>query len=458
MIKNKRTIFNILLILVVICGLGPITALAMTISSQPLSMSLTMNVGILDANFGINQTEGSVPLDVQFTDRTTGGPTSWYWDFGDGTTSTLQNPEHTYNTAGIYTPILTASNEVGTSTKISTVTITAESSLDAHFRINQTEGSVPLDVQFTDRTTGGPTSWYWDFGDGTTSTLQNPEHIYNEAGIYTPILTASNEVGTSTKISTVPIAVIITAESSLDAHFRINPTDGLAPLTVQFTDRTTGGPTSWYWDFGDGTTSTLPNPEHTYNTAGIYTPILTASNEVGTSTKISTVTITAESSLDAHFRINQTEGSVPLDVQFTDRTTGGPTSWYWDFGDGTNSTQQNPEHIYNTAGIYTPILTASNALGTSTKISTVTITTESTLDAHFRINPTDGLAPLTVQFTDRTTGGPTSWYWDFGDGTTSTLQDPEHTYYREGIYWATLTASDEVGTSTKISTVPITAT
>ena len=160
-----------------------------------------------DAHFRINQTKGTVPLDVQFTDKTTGGPTSWYWDFGDGTNSTLQNPEHIYNTAGIYIPILTASNEVGTSTKISTVPITAMSMPDAHFRINQTEGPVPLDVQFTDRTTGEPTSWYWDFGDGTNSTQQNPEHIYNTAGIYTPILTASNEVGTSTKISTVPITV-----------------------------------------------------------------------------------------------------------------------------------------------------------------------------------------------------------------------------------------------------------
>ena len=323
-----------------------------------------------DAHFRINQTEGPVPLDVQFTDRTTGEPTSWYWDFGDGTNSTQQNPEHIYNTAGIYTPILTASNEVGTSTKVSTVPITAMSMPDAHFRINQTEGPVPLDVQFTDRTTGEPTSWYWDFGDGTNSTQQNPEHIYNTAGIYTPILTASNEVGTSTKVSTVPI----TAMSMPDAHFRINQTEGPVPLDVQFTDRTTGEPTSWYWDFGDGTNSTQQNPEHIYNTAGIYTPILTASNEVGTSTKVSTVPITAMSMPDAHFRINQTEGPVPLDVQFTDRTTGEPTSWYWDFGDGTNSTQQNPEHIYNTAGIYTPILTASNEVGTSTKVSTVPIT------------------------------------------------------------------------------------
>jgi YVTN family beta-propeller protein len=78
---------------------------------------------------------------------------------------------------------------------------------DAHFRIDPTTGPVPLTVQFTDKTTGEPTSWYWDFGDGTTSTLQNPVHTYNTAGIYIPILTASNVVGTSTKISTVPITV-----------------------------------------------------------------------------------------------------------------------------------------------------------------------------------------------------------------------------------------------------------
>jgi PKD repeat protein len=77
----------------------------------------------------------------------------------------------------------------------------------AHFRINPTEGPVPLTVQFTDKSTGSPTSWYWDFGDGTTSTLQNPVHSYNTAGTYIPILTASNVIGTSTKTSTVPITV-----------------------------------------------------------------------------------------------------------------------------------------------------------------------------------------------------------------------------------------------------------
>jgi YVTN family beta-propeller protein len=89
------------------------------------SATASINVlGMPSANFSINQTQGPVPFDVQFTDKTTGEPTSWYWDFGDGTNSNLQNPVHSYNTAGIYTPILTASNVVGSSTKTSTVPIT----------------------------------------------------------------------------------------------------------------------------------------------------------------------------------------------------------------------------------------------------------------------------------------------------------------------------------------------
>lgn len=78
---------------------------------------------------------------------------------------------------------------------------------DAHFRINQTQGTVPLDIQLTDKSTGSPTSWYWVFGDGTTSNLQNPKHIYTQDGTYTPILAANNNYGTSTKTSTVPITV-----------------------------------------------------------------------------------------------------------------------------------------------------------------------------------------------------------------------------------------------------------
>ncbi len=319
------------------------------------------------ANISYGTALSDIQLDASATNTVTGDPVAGTFVYTPPSGTVLSVGTWTLNVS--FTPTDTANY----TTASKNVLINVMGMPSAHFRINQTQGTAPLDVQFTDKSTGLPTAWYWVFGDGTTSNLQNPEHIYTVPGTYSPELTAYNITGISTKISTVPI--IVTAPVQPDAHFRINATTGPATLDVQFTDKSTGSPTEWYWVFRDGTTSNLQNPEHIYNTEGIYRPELTASNDYDTSTKISTVPIivTAPVQPDAHFRINATTGPVPLDVQFTDKTTGSPAEWYWVFGDGTTSNLQNPEHIYTQAGTYTPILAASNNYGTSTKTSTVPI-------------------------------------------------------------------------------------
>lgn len=152
------------------------------------------------------------------------------------------------------------------------------------------------------------------------------------------------------------------------ANFTGSPTSGNAPLTVQFTDTSSGSPTSWSWNFGDGGTSTLQNPSHTYNAANTYSVTLTASNGGGsnTFTRTNYITVTASTPAPtANFTGSPTSGNSPLTVQFTDTSTGGPTSWSWDFGDGTTSTAQNPSHPYG-PGTFTVKLTAANAGGPNT--------------------------------------------------------------------------------------------
>ena len=146
-----------------------------------------------------------------------------------------------------------------------------------------TSGTAPLTVTFTDASTGGPTGWAWDFGDGTTSNVQfPPAHTYGTAGTYTVSLIASNTNGSS-----APATKTITVGSPPGvpvAGITASPTSGTAPLTVTFTDASTGGPTGWAWDFGDGTTSNVQTPPaHTYSTAGTYTVSLIASNSSGPS-------------------------------------------------------------------------------------------------------------------------------------------------------------------------------
>ena len=166
-------------------------------------------------------------------------------------------------------------------------------------------------------------------------------------------------------------AVNPVTEPAPQANFTANTTTGPAPLAVLFTDTSTGSPTSWLWSFGDGATSAAQNPTHTYTAPGTYTVSLTATTAGGSSTEIKTdyITVTAPSPVAA-FTANVTAGPAPLAVQFTDQSTGDPTSWSWSFGDGawfntTDPAERNATHTYTLPGVYSVNLTVANAHGSS---------------------------------------------------------------------------------------------
>ena len=240
----------------------------------------------------------------------------------------------------------------------------------ANFTSSLTSGIAPLNVSLTDTSIGSPTSWSWNFGDGSNSTVQNPVHTYSAAGNYTVSLTVSNAGGSNTTTKTDYITV--TTWRPPVAAFSASPTSGAAPLTVAFTDASTGSPTSGSWNFGDGSNSTVQNPVHTYSAAGNYTVSLTVSNAGGTNTTTKTdyIVVTTSAPPVAAFSASPTSGAAPLTVAFTDASTGSPTSGSWNFGDGSNSTVQNPVHTYSAAGNYTVSLTVSNAGGTNTTTKT----------------------------------------------------------------------------------------
>lgn len=328
------------------------------------------------ADFSGTPTSGPAPLSVTFTDLSTGGPTSWSWDFGDGITSSTQNPVHAYGANGQYTVTLIASNADGsdTATKQNYISVGSGTAPTADFTANPTSGDAPLEVTFTDISTGDPTSWSWDFGDGTTSATQNPVHTYNNNGTYTVSLTATNSYGSDTETKTGYITVGAGPQPPT-AQFTANPTSGAPPLAVQFTDQSTGNPTSWSWNFGDGGTSTLQSPQHTYTSAGSYDVTLICSNAQGADTLSRTGYIIVAAPVVAAFTATPSLGYVPLShrmqVSFTDQSTGNPTAWSWDFGDGGNSTLQNPTHIYTTVGTFTVTLIASAGAVADTATDTV---------------------------------------------------------------------------------------
>jgi PKD repeat protein len=390
------------------------------------------------AAFTQNATEGNAPLTVQFTDTTANTPTAWLWTFGDGETSTQQNPQHTYAEPGTYTVTLTATNAYGEDTETKTDLITALGPPAAAFTTDVTGGNAPLTVQFTDTSTGDITGWSWTFGDGETSTAQSPSHTYAEPGTYTVSLTVSNAYSEDTETKTDLITVLTPPAAAFSADLTLIPVGG----TVQFTDASTGDITGWSWAFGDGETSTAQSPSHTYATAGLQTVSLTVSNAYGSDTETKAAYIDVGHPPVADFSPSATIGVVPAAITFTDTSANTPTAWLWAFGDGNTSTLQNPSHTYVTAGTYEVTLTATNAYGEDTETKTALLTVYDPVTANFTVDTTAGLVPLAVTFTDTSTGDPTEWTWAFGDGETSTLQNPAHTYSAEGNYTITLTASN----------------
>lgn len=405
----------------------------------------------ITADFSASPLTGEAPLTVQFTDRSTGSPETWEWDFGDGGTSSAKNPSHTYSRAGTYTVSLEAGNGVSSDSEVKTDYITVKEKpvvpvVEASFSANTTSGKAPLTVRFTDSSGGGPTSWKWDFGDGTTSATQNPVHTYSAAGKYSVTLRATN--GTVSDDVTRSDYITVDGNGPL-ASFTASPLEGLAPLTVQFTDTSTGSPTKWEWDFGDGGKSTSKNPSHTYSGAGKYTVKLTVTNSYGSDTADSSVNAYSITAPVADFSANPVSGSVPLSVQFTDMSSNGPTAWEWDFNsDGVvDSTEQNPVYVYTSEGAYSVTLNAVNGTATGTETKSSFITAGNMPAAAFTSSPQEGNAPLTVQFNDTSSGNVDSWFWEFGDGNTSTARSPSHIYSSSGNYNVKLTVTNSFGSN-----------
>ena len=440
-------------------GHGRINAYQAVNSSPPVD-GLIADFAATNSN-GLGLPIGNEPLPVFFYEKciSRDGITSWSWDFGDGGTSTEQNPTHIYTGDGTYTVTLTVTGADGnsnTKTKSGYITV-GETRPMADFSATSTSGNEPLSVTFTNASTSydGITSWSWDFGDGGTSTKQNPTHIYTSDGIYTVTLTVTEADGDSdTKTKSGYITVRDTGPT---ANFSVTANFENKPLSLAFTDASTSydGITSWSWDFGDGGTSTEQNPTHIYTSDGIYTVTLTVTEADGDSnikTKSGYITV-GETGPMADFSATSTSGNKPLSLAFTDASTSydGITSWSWDFGDGETSTKQNPTHIYTSDGIYTVTLTVTEADGdsdTKTKTGYITVRDTGPL-ANFSATSTSGNKPLPVTFTNSSTSydGIISWSWDFGDGGTSAEQNPTHIYTSDGIYTVTLTVTEAGGDS-----------
>jgi PKD repeat protein len=363
-------------------------------------------------------TVGSV---VTFTNTSVNGA-AWFWDFGDGNTSTAENPVHTFPGLGTYEVCLTATASGCLPDTLCMQVAVCGLPASAAFTYSTTDSTVTFD-----NNSQHSNAWSWDFGDGTTSTSQNPTHTYTSNGTFEVCLVATY-VGCSSDTICQPVTICI-FETVAGFEFT-----NISSSEVQFTD-TSPSAISWFWDFGDGTTSIAQNPTHTYTADGTYEICLTVSDGCGFDTACQTITICIVPT--ANFDYSKLLNIVEF-VDESDNATG----WMWDFGDGATSTTPNPTHTYNGSGTYTVCLVAINSCGMDTFCQDVTVECPA-FSGGFTFTQSND----TAFFTDQSPNA-ISWLWDFGDGGSSSVQNPMHIYAQNGTFDACLIVSDGCSTDT----------
>jgi len=388
------------------------------------------------ARFGTDRDGGCSPFKVSFSNKSVGKPTSYFWDFGNGQTSTLKDPPPinfvTDTVNKTYTITEVAINKYGSDTFRHIITV-HPNSVKSFFNTNITSGCVPLAVQFTDFSKGS-TFVSWDFGDSNVSALQNPVHVFSIPGVFTVKQFVNDGCGYDTG------SILITVYPKPPVSFTAIPT--CANDSMQFYN-TSSNFSGCLWDFGDGTQSKLVNPKHAFSKPGNYSVILTIQSLSHGCLASQTNNVTVDTIPKADFSATPMEGCFPLNVKFSNTSTTA-TYFKWDFGDGNTSIDPSPTHLYKDSGIYTVSFSIVTRLGCTSDIQKQIVVFPYPV-ARFSIspNPVCG-APKSISFTNNSIGAK-GYSWKFTNGKSSTDNSPNITFDSTGIYNATLVAINSYG-------------
>ncbi len=432
------------------------------------------------ANFSVSQATPYIGVPVRFEDVSIPGSAPierWLWEFGDGVASTDSSPTHAFGRVGAFTVRVTVSSAHGVDSTVRQINVIYMPPV-ADFEADDLNPSTGQDIQFSDLSTDGSepiAEWVWDFGDGNQQRVLGGNsgdvtHVYAETGIYTVSLTVTTPTPENNSDS-------ITKEDYIDVvappapEFRVDTEGALTTEDVAFVNLTEIGSEpilSYQWDFGDPqsptNTSAEENPTHRFSAAGEYLvslTVITATREVQTDANpdippspehVVFVDVPPTPDFEAEPR-----SGITIDpIQFTDLSSDEGAqpilARRWDFGDGQVSTATSPQHTYSDAGSYTVTLTLEfvhSHTGNRVEVSAdkrdyVSISPPVPPTASFTAYPTGALTVTPVEFSDASVDGSRNinrWSWDFGDGETSTLRNPEHIYVDPGTYSVTLTVT-----------------
>ena len=389
-------------------------------------------------------TVGCLGTGTLFTNQssiTSGSIANYNWTFGDGNSSASSNTTHSYGSDGSYTATLNITSAAGCSASISQAVQVyplpvANFSAPTVCRTNATAFT-----NLSNISSGSITGWSWNFGDNGTSLAASPSHTYIITGAYNTTLVVTSDHGCRDTITqTVAINGLPTASFSAPAV--------CAQSATQFVNASyssTAGIASYQWNFGDGNTSVLNNPSHSYPSEGQYTVELIATTTQGC-TDTATGTVTIHPLPEASFVTTPACANTPIGITNTSTVVSGTiTNTYWSFGDNSTSSQLTPSHAYANDGNYIITMISTTNFGCRDTVQDAVDVYPLPVANFVAQSVCEGIE---VEFLDGSTvssGSIASWNWDFADQTASNLDEPVHIYTNSGTYPVQLTVTTNNG-------------
>jgi len=401
------------------------------------SLCIQQAWGQVVASFTASTTSGCAPLVVNFTNTSTGA-TSYSWNLGNTNTSFLQNASTSYPTPGTYTVTLTATGSSGSNTTTLQIVVNPPPVISFSATDTQVCKGVPVTFNNTTNLVATGTGTYsWNFGDGNTSTAQNPSHPFVTPGYYSITQTATNSNGCTASLVSANYIHVLAGPTALFATS--NTAFCRPPAQVTFTDASTGSaPLSYAWNFGDFFTSPSASPTHSYSTTGSFTVKEVVTDSYGCKDSMVVPNDVTVQNIVATMNVPDTacENQTLL---FQNTSIGPGVTSVWYFGDGSSSTNTNVLHTYYAGGSFTVKLIASagGCTDSATKVIYVRSAPAITI-THTPAHPCP--APVNVQLSSNAPSG-TTFLWSLGDGTTSNLANPSITYNKDSTFPVSLSAT-----------------
>lgn len=375
---------------------------------------------------------------VLMSDNSKGSITSWFWRFGDGSTSNKPNPSHVYAKAGYYLISLAVRDTVKgcTDYKADFIQVgTVQCKANFEYTVDMTDNKLSL----FDKSLGDLTKYYWQFGDGVSAIDKDPVHTYGNAGLYNVSLIAANADASCRDMIAQPIQVG-TINCSAAFEYYVDSMKNVG----YFKNKSLGTATKFFWTFGDGSISAEADPIHKFVAPGYYKVKLSTYNPVnGCMDAYEEVVLIGSEGIDCQADFFYQVDDVSKTVKFFDKSAGKNLTYKWNFGDGGTSSSNEPSHVYTKGGYFNVCLTVYAANGVqSTVCKPAKITGDDLYNCKADFIFTLDTTTRQVNFTNKSLGGVTKYLWMFGDGTSSESENPSHTFTK-GNYNVKLAVKNE---------------